>query len=823
MSPRRIGMLLHAVFLLTASPGLPAEPGEALPTGALLRLGSPRLRQPYRKVPAVFLIMSADGKKLASRSDDRVVRVWDAGSGQLLHQLEDADAVTAFAFAPDGNSLATAGGGGIRLWDLATGKPTQQWQAHAGTVPALAFTPDGKTLTSCASDRSARLWEPASGKELRRFEKLGAVVTLAISPDGKTLAVGRRDSVVSLWDIATGRQEKLLEAGDGGRLFGIAFAPDGKSLALGSRTITRLWDIASGKELRQFGHPITDEVTSHNNDETLAFSPDGSLLATGGKNIRIWDTATGKEVRSFGEGRRRVTSVAFLDRKVLAVGGGDQEIHLWDMTTGTEARTQIGHQDRVQCVAFARDGQTVATGGADRMVFLWDAKTGALLRPLAGHDGGITAVDCRGDGRQVASADTGGIVRVWETATGKELHRFEAHQHWVTALAFSPDGKALASAGRDGRLRLYDIAKEREIHDFPKHEGGVTALAFSHDGKFMASGAGNGQVRIWKMDLGLEVPAPETEPDEDAPVFPTDPMPMQRSPVLLLLFTPDGKGLRSWLESGAIVLWDVASRKPLRQFDGPAGGGSGAAFSFDGRTLATRDASNQVILRETATGQERLLLPGHPGRDFVWALAFAPDGRRLVSVSDDTTALIWDVWGRPPDKLAARDLDAIWHGLASDNGGRAYRGIGALAANPGAALPFLRDKLKPLTVEPQQITQLVADLDSNQFAVRQKAVAALEELSELAEPALRKALEAKPPLEVKQRLEKLLAKVEKEKTGLNPHRLRVLRVTEVLERVGSAEARQMLEALVDAPPEMRLTDEVKQEVRACLERLQRRN
>jgi WD40 repeat protein len=824
--PGRLPLL--AVLITAISAGsLPAA--DALPPGAVLRLGTPSLRQPYRKVPAVYIIATPDGKIFATRSDDRSVRLWDAAAGHLLHQLDDAEAVSAFAFAPDGRTLVTASGSALRLWDVATGRSLQQWQAHDQAVTSVAFTPDGQGLISGSGDRTVRQWD-LTGKEIRKFGgKLDAIVGVAVSPDGKIVAAGARRSTVYLWDTATGQELKQL-SGDGSLLFAIAFAPDGRSLAMCSKTIIRLWDVAEGKELRQFGQPVTDEVTSHNNDKTLAFSPSGALLAAGGKSIRVWDTATGKEVRSFGLGRRLVSSVAFIGEQVVASGGGEQEVHLWDVSTGTLQRPHTGHHDRVECVAFAPDGKTIVTGGADRALYLWDAATGKLLRPLIGHDSGLTAVAFSGDGKQLASADAGGTLRIWDPTEGKELHLFQAHQSGVTALAFSPDGKAIASAGRDGRLRLYDIAREREIHDFPKHMNGVTAVAFSVDGKMLASGAGDGQVRLWTMRLGEEVPVPEASPSDDDPAQMDDMFdgrpPPQKSPVQLLLFTPDGKRLTSWLESGAIVLWDAATRKPLRQFDGPAGGG--AAFSHDGKTLAARDPNNQITLRETATGQERLLLPGHINRDFIAALAFAPDGRRLVSVCDDTTALIWDVTGRmrdgrfPPAKLTAKELDGIWSDLASEGGRRPYVGIWALVAAGPDAVPFLEEKLKPLAVEAAQIDKLIKDLDSNKFVVRQRAVAALEELSELAEAALKKALESNPPLEVRQRLDKLVTKIEKERNALNPHRLRVLRATEALEQIGTVEALRILEALAEAPPEMRLTDEVKHEVYACLARMERR-
>ncbi len=833
MSPTRGRLLLASVAAALLAPlaALAEAPANALPAGALARLGTSRFRQPYQRSPAVFVILSGDGKTLASRSDDRTVRLWDAVSGQLLKQIDEAEALTAFAFSADGKTLATASSGTVRLYEVADAKPLRQWLAHEASVASLCFTPDGKGLVTGSPDQSVILWDPATGKETRKLgADLDAIASVTVSSDGKTIAAGGRRSTVWLWDAASGKELRPL-TGDGSRLFAIAFAPDGKTLALGARTTTRLFDVAEGKELRQFGHALTDEVTSHNNDETLAFSADGSRLVTGGKSIRVWETETGKQVCAGGEGRKRVTSVAFsADGKAVIAGGGDQEIRFWDAATGKRTRAGDGHQDRVQCVAFAPDGKSVVTGGADRNLFLWDSTTGKVNRPLTGHEAGITAVTFSPDGKRVASADAAGMLRVWDAATGKEENLIQAHSSGVNGLAFSPNGKALASAGRDGKLRLYEIAKEREIHEFPVHANGVTALAFSADGNLLASATGTGQLRVWKMRFGDEILV--DAPMDDLPLIdrgfrPAAP-PQAGDPLLLLAFTPDGKELVSWLESGAIVAWEVATRKQKAKFDGPAAQGSQAAFSPDRKLLATRDNNNRVLLRETATGQERLVLPGHPGHDFIYALAYSPDGRRVASVAEDGLTLIWDVTGHVRDgklqalKPTAKELENLWRDLASASGAAPHKALWTLVAGAAVALPFLEEKLKPVPVDPKHIDKLIADLDSDQFAARQRSVTALEELAEIAEKPLQQALKNKPPLEVRQRIEKLLAKVEKERFALNPHRLRILRLTEALEQIGTDEASKVLEILAAGPPELRLTDAVKHEARACLERLGRR-
>jgi hypothetical protein len=196
----------------------------------------------------------------------------------------------------------------------------------------------------------------------------------------------------------------------------------------------------------------------------------------------------------------------------------------------------------------------------------------------------------------------------------------------------------------------------------------------------------------------------------------------------------------------------------------------------------------------------------------------------LASGSDDTTALVWDVSGllerkgEPPGELGTRQLEALWTDLAGDDAARASRAIEDLAAAAGQTVPFLKAHLRPVSlIELKQIAPLLADLDSDDFGVREKATAELEKLGESAEPALRQALEGQPSLEVRRRVGAVLQMLRKESPG--PERLRELRALEVLEQVGGTEVQQLLQRLADGVPEARLT----QEARGALERLDRRS
>jgi hypothetical protein len=244
------------------------------------------------------------------------------------------------------------------------------------------------------------------------------------------------------------------------------------------------------------------------------------------------------------------------------------------------------------------------------------------------------------------------------------------------------------------------------------------------------------------------------------------------------------------------------------------------AFSPDGRTLAYSSTGSMIHVWEVASGRERYRFSGHQfgARDpegfgaGVATLTFTPGGRTLISGSGDTTLLLWDMLGVPG--RAPRATSDLWADLA--DGAKAGPALGGLVAAPGETVHFLEGRLVPVTpCGPERLTQLLADLDNDDFAVRERATDELSKLGELADPALRKALAGNPSPEVRQRLKRIL---NDRVGGLSPEQLRDLRAVEALEHIDTPEARRLLETLAKGAPEVRLT----REAAASLERLDKR-
>ncbi len=580
------------------------------------------------------LVFSPDGRFLAVPSPDNNVIVWDSSTGTTRMFQGHSAQVLRLAFNPDGRFLLSGSEDkSVRLWDNETGREVLRFEGHDGPVHSVAWNPDGRYLASASLDRTVKLWDAASGALLFTFPASftrNVLVTLAFSSDGRLLAAPGVDHTVTLWDVATGQEAASLH-GHPDQVFSMAFTPDGRRLVTaGWEGSVKVWDLTTGeRELRTPQFTVDD--LSHA-PWSVALSADGRRLALAGSavdaTVRVYDVLSGENVFTLRGHSARVVSVAFSpDGRRLASGSTDKTVRLWDTETGQEVLTLRDHTDLVGHVRFDPSGQRLASASDDGTARIWDAtplEDDRRIRTLRGHAGVVYSVAFSPDGRHLASAGGDQTVRVWEVTTGREVLALHGHRGPVNSVAFSPDGRLLASASEDKTVKCWDAQTGAEVFSLLDFPGGVRCVAFSPDGRHLATSDAAENVQVWESATGREL---------------LRPLLGHAGYVNFVAFSHDGKLLATSSVDGTVRLWDATTGRQTQEPYRSTTRIMSMALSPASGLLASGDADQTVTVRETATRNE--LFRGREHSNYVIALAFSRDGRRLASASWQEV-IIWD-------------------------------------------------------------------------------------------------------------------------------------------------------------------------------------
>jgi len=551
-------------------------------------------------------------------------------------------------FSPDGKILAVAGHELI-LFDTETWK--QLRTLGNSNVDGVAFSPDGQTLAAVMGE--IKLFDVATGGEqltlpgVHLNTSAASGYFLAFSPDGQTLAV-IVDEVVKFFDTTSGEEVGLILA-EGP--FAIDLSPDGQTLAAaGWGCGLKLWDVASGQEIRSLG----DLMMGANR---VVWSPDGATLAFAGVHsgdVQLWNAADGRLMRTLSGHKDSVNSFAFSpDGRLLATASSDVTLKVWDVASGRELQTLIGHSKSVSSAAFSPDGSLLASTTWDE-TRLWGVSAQGATTPAPTRAAGPAptpiplansaispenaaqlkqAALLNESGYQAEFSPDGKILAVagrelilFDTETWKQLRTLGNSN--VDGVAFSPDGQTLAAVM--GEIKLFDVATGGEQLTLPGVHLNTSAasgyfLAFSPDGQTLAVIVDE-VVKFFDTTSGEEVG-----------------LILAEGPFAIDL-SPDGQTLAAAGWGCGLKLWDVASGQEIRSLGDLMMGANRVVWSPDGATLAFAGVhGGDVQLWNAADGRLMRTLSGHKGS--VNSFAFSPDGRLLATASSDVTLKVWDVAG----------------------------------------------------------------------------------------------------------------------------------------------------------------------------------
>lgn len=615
------------------------------------------------------ITFSADGRLLATVSQDSDVKLWDVPSGQEIGTLTShARPINAVAFSPDGTILATAGEDGfIILWNVSSQALITVLNGQDGAVNDLAFHPDGSKLVAAYSSSAVRLWDVVNRRSsLRLLSHTNAVRALAYNSDGSRFASAGADGRIIIWNGETGSSLFSIEPflGSDNQIIAInalTYSPDDSHLlAANSNGTATVWNTEDASLVfRVAGHAIQlDDV---------AYSPDSSLFATasGDGTAKVWNAATGQALYTLSGHTNAVTAVAFRPHEAqIVTASADGTARLWSTGVGLSPQILSGHTATILAIGFSQDGRFLATAGADETARIWRTEDGMQVVQFNDHNNIVNDVTFHPDGTLLATVSDDQNARLWDIASGEIILPVMDHPSPVNGVAFNPEGTVLATVADDGFLRFWNPLDNRLLQRLP-YTTGLTKVSFSPDGSLIAAGAMDGTAVIWSVVTNEIVQI----------------LVGHEGAVNDVAFSGDGRWLATASSDGTARLWDVVSGEALRVFSGHSGPVLSVALSTDGSRLATGSVDRSAKLWDTATGQTRRTFLGHTSA--VNAVVFGPSDGRLATASADRTARINTL--ETVANLYSRALLLMTRSLTADECTQYLRGRPCLTFPPPAS------------------------------------------------------------------------------------------------------------------------------------------
>lgn len=455
---------------------------------------------------------SPDGQTLASGHDDGSISLWRLPTLDLVGEVPGHDeAVSALTFSADGLQLTSAGDDHrIRVWDVRSRKQLREWRGHTDRVPALAWHPTGQFMISVGWDTTARVWEPGKDEPSMLLNAhADQVSAVAFSPDGGLLACADSDFAIHVWDDPRHAKQKFVLNGHTDEIRSLAFNASGTRLAsAGADRVVHIWDVTTGRL-----------VAGPNPSARHSIAVAGKVLfSTGANLLQAWDIETGKRAWPAADSEPVHFVAATRDGKRVATTGPSMDVKLQDATSRQVEQVLSHTRGPIGSPTFSADGHVLATASvSDGLIWVWKigAPEAILVIPEAADNCTLEAAAFHPNGNYLAvggldwlaTSGADGALCVWDLETREKLLTLEAG---VTALAFDPTGRYLAAGtfSQTGQsVVVWDFDKQEKVFDLPGHHDRINAVAFSPDGSWLVSGGDDSTVRAWNVLTGRLVVA----------------------------------------------------------------------------------------------------------------------------------------------------------------------------------------------------------------------------------------------------------------------------------------------------------------------------
>ena len=622
MRTLQLGLFVSALTVFLAPDAFPAQDrlGDALPEAALQRLGSLRLRHGIGD-----LCYLPDGRAVLAVGN--TMHIWDFAKSELQGKHKVCDAyIVGLDPCGDGKAILVADRSGkVHEWDLESQTVLHTFATNQSGLGSAHYSPDSaRVLTTGARPPTIKEFELATGKELVSIAgKMHFYCEAVYGPGGKSALVNGGAGfgpILAQYDLTSGKLIHEWHKDYYAHRRSIVLSEDGQRVLAGTRHSATEWQLDD--------HALLQKFTGHHGAAvtTVAYCKDPDQLLTGSRDgsIRRWDRLKKKVLLRWCPHNGHVTRIAVSPDGNKALSYGSRMVTETNLIDGSFTVPWERHNGSVEAVAVLPSGATAVSGSVDGALRHWDIISGECLAIIDGPKPGAYSVAASPDGKRVAAGCRDGVVREFGLPDGTLLRELKGHFGYILSLAYTPDGAHLLSSAGDGSIRVWSRDRNEPARILKDHLGGVLAIAVSTDGKFVLSGGRDGTVKVWDL--------------AEAKLLTT--CKGHRGWVNAVAFAGDGRHALSSGKDGKVLKWDLQSGKMVSEMT--CGGWVRALVcTADGKTACAGGDDRAVTCWDLSTGEKTATFKGHQAR--ITALALTPDGKRLVSASQDTTLLVWEL------------------------------------------------------------------------------------------------------------------------------------------------------------------------------------